>query len=140
VRSKAPSTNIQAPKNQTSCSGVRAVSKAADCQPDKICKTSANIRLAASDSLHDNGHMSLYGQALEGSASRLATARYAGGSASGNGSENLIHIARQFRLAMIFKIPVGYQDEKGFHRGAPRIQKPVSEIGPKEVEKYTYRF
>jgi hypothetical protein len=84
--------------------------------------------------------MSLDGQALDGSASRLATARYDRGSAGGNGSENLASVARRFRLAMIFKIPVGYEDEKGFHRGAPRLHQTVTLFGPEKIENDTYQF
>jgi hypothetical protein len=41
-------------------------------------------------------------------------------SASGEAAETLGQTTGSFRLAMILQIPVGYQDESGFHRGEPR--------------------
>jgi hypothetical protein len=107
---------------------------------DKICNASANIRLAPFEHLHDTAHMNFDGQASNGSASVMATARYDRGPAGANASDSLMSIARQFRLAMIFKIPVGYQDKKGFHRGQPRVEKTAPVFEPEEIKTNTYQF
>jgi hypothetical protein len=65
--------------------------------------------------------MKLGGQASENSASRLATARYDCESAGQSGSEELARRGHTTRLATILEIPVGYQDETGFHCGEPRL-------------------
>ena len=58
------------------------------------------------------------------SAARSATARF--DREFGNNDEGwLDRAAAQFRSAIIFQIPVGYQDETGFHCG---IQHPPERI------------
>jgi len=50
-------------------------------------------------------------------ANHLATARADRGPEVQASSDWLDRIARQVRAAMIFQIPVGFQDEAGFHCG-----------------------
>jgi len=55
----------------------------------------------------------------EKSATRSATARLDRGFTGGESGEALEHAAAQFRAAIFFPIPEGYEDEAGFHFGAP---------------------
>jgi hypothetical protein len=81
--------------------------------------------------------MSFNTQAIEDTASPLTTARY---EPAGDSSDDLMRAARQFRLAMIFKVPVGYQDESGFHLGVKRAQLTAPAPQPEYAEENTYQF
>jgi hypothetical protein len=86
--------------------------------------------------------MNLDAQALNEGASRLATARYDRESANQDAG-GTARAGHPLRLAMIFKIPVGYQDEAGFHQGEPRVQKtaPWFEPEAENTERTnTYQF
>jgi hypothetical protein len=58
-------------------------------------------------------------QISEESASRLATARLDRAPAAYDDADWLDRAATQFRLAMTLQIPVGFEDEAGFHYGVP---------------------
>jgi hypothetical protein len=59
------------------------------------------------------------------SASPLATARADRRPELQASADWLDRLARQFRAAMIFQIPVGFQDEAGFHCGDYQTEEPV---------------
>ena len=64
------------------------------------------------------------GKASENHASPLATARYdARESAGVSDSASASQTASRFGLASILQVPVGYEDETGFHCGEPQVQK-----------------
>jgi hypothetical protein len=67
--------------------------------------------------------MSLSRKALAHFAGRLATARYdRGGSSGESGAGSLNRPAKAFSLATILQVPVGYEDELGFHCGQPQVE------------------
>jgi hypothetical protein len=86
--------------------------------------------LATFGDLFNNPSMSSGCQTPENSASRLATARADRGSAVQNNSGRLDQPVGQFRLATLFQIPVGYEDEAGFHCGEPRVQETLPAVPP----------
>lgn len=101
---------------------------------------SGKIRLADIQVLLHSLPMSLGCQVSEERSSRLATARSDRESAVRNGSDSLNQAARQFRLAMIFQIPVGYEDDTGFHRGVQRVQEAVPDSPPEMILTDKYEF
>ncbi len=75
-----------------------------------------------------------FGKALETSAKRLATARYDGRESAGKSvSEGLSRIASAIKVAAILRVPVGYEDELGFHCGQPQAQETGPVIGPENA-------
>ena len=87
-----------------------------------ICNGNDKIRLARRKRLSHSLIMSLGRKALEKIASRLATARYDNReSTEESRSESLNRPAKAFSLAAILQVPVGYQDELGFHCGQPQV-------------------
>jgi hypothetical protein len=103
---------------------------------------SGNIWLATFRALDETHSMKLSGQAAENQASRLATARYDSASADAGGSNNSSRTASPFSLTTILQIPVGYEDEHGFHRGEPRVQEIPSFFEPENStpSTSTYQF
>jgi len=68
-----------------------------------------------------------FGKASETSTSRLATARYDHRESAGKSvAESLGRIASRFGMAMVLRVPVGYEDATGFHCGTPQ----GGEFGP----------
>jgi len=68
-----------------------------------------------------------FGKASKAPASRLATARYDDRGPDGKGvSGKSGRIASVFGLATVLQVPVGYEDETGFHCGEPQQE----DIGP----------
>jgi hypothetical protein len=63
--------------------------------------------------------MSLGRQASESAENRLTTVRVDRTSVLGEAAETPERMTGSFRLATILQIPVGYQDESGFHCGEP---------------------
>jgi len=84
-------------------------------------KISSNIWLEDFALTADSKRMNVSGQA-DASASRVATARFDRESTNGTGSVSWFRSSKAFRLTTIFKIPVGYEDETGFHKGEPSFQ------------------
>jgi len=67
--------------------------------------------------------MSLGRKALAHLASRLATARSDQRESAGeSGIESLDRPAKMFGLATLLQVPVGYEDELGFHCGQPQVE------------------
>jgi hypothetical protein len=99
----------------------------------KICNRIGKIWLAESASLGNSLNMS-FGKASETSASRLATARYDDRESAGGGaSEALSRIASALKLARVLRVPVGYEDETGFHCGAPQLGETSPVLGPEKA-------
>jgi hypothetical protein len=65
-------------------------------------------------------------------ASRMATARYDYESVGQGSSVE--------RLAMILRIPLGYQDDAGFHCGEPQIMESEPVFEPESSRNETYQF
>jgi hypothetical protein len=84
--------------------------------------------------------MNLSGQAIKSGASQMATARYDCGSARPAAPRRLARSGHPLRLAMILQIPIGYEDETGFHRGEPRVQQTPPVFESEELNKDTYKF
>jgi len=92
----------------------------------KICNRNDKIWLAESKRMRNSLLMS-FGKARKDPASRLATARYdPRDTTRSGGSESLGPIASVFALAKVLRVPVGYEDETGFHCGEPQVE----DIGP----------
>jgi len=72
--------------------------------------------------------MNMNGQIAEQGACQMATARLDRSATEGS-SRRRIWPAVPSRIAMLLRIPVGYQDETGFHCGEERVQEalPLSE-------------
>lgn len=66
--------------------------------------------------------MSLGRQASESKQSPLARARYDREPVEGEAAETQSRTGGPFSLATIWQIPVGYQDETGFHCGKPQVE------------------
>ena len=78
----------------------------------------------------DSCVMNIGCQVSKKNVNRLATARLEGEPGVQTEADWLARVARQFRLAMFFQIPEGYEDEAGFHQGAEQAQEinlPASE-------------
>jgi hypothetical protein len=70
--------------------------------------------------------MSLGRKALAHLASRLATARCdQRESADASSGESPNRPAKRFGLATLLQVPVGYEDELGFHCGQPQVETAV---------------
>lgn len=83
--------------------------------------------------------MSLGRKASGEGASRLARARYDDReSTEGKESEARDRNARQSKLATIWQVPVGYQDETGFHCGTTPVDETVHRPGPGESNVYYF--
>jgi len=82
--------------------------------------------------------MSLGRQASEIGECRLTTVRVDRKSTTGTGAETRGRMTGPFRLATILQIPVGYQDESGFHRGEPRDLE--AESHPEELGSNIFYF
>jgi hypothetical protein len=63
------------------------------------------------------------------STTRSATARLDRGFTGDQNGDALERAAAQFRAAIIFRIPEGYQDEAGFHYGAQSLQNELPADG-----------
>jgi hypothetical protein len=100
---------------------------------DNICKTSDQIWLAAIVSLRDSLPVNFNGQLSDRSTSWLTTAQYSGESTDQFGSGDLSRTNYLSRLAEFFVIPVGYQDESGFHHGEQQVEKTVPTFEPEMV-------
>ena len=100
----------------------------------KICKRNGKLWLADSASLGNSFNMS-FGKALKSSASPLATARYDDRETAGKRvSESLSRFASAIKLAAILRVPVGYEDETGFHCGEPQVQKIAQVIDLGQID------
>jgi len=97
---------------------------------DKFCSTSDKIWLEGFPDLADDEHMNVSYQASDTNTSPLATARYDRESKERRLSDGLRQKGHPLRLAMILQIPVGYEDETGFHNGEPRVQANLSVFEP----------
>jgi hypothetical protein len=89
---------------------------------DKICKGFGKEWLAGSDWLGNSRSVNKHCQAAEEHASQLATARLDRQSAASDSADRRDRSAVQSRIAMMLRIPVGYQDETGFHCGVELVQ------------------
>jgi hypothetical protein len=70
--------------------------------------------------------MSLSGKVFAHMTSELVSARYDHGESAGQiGVKRLDRLAKMFTLASLFLVPVGYQDELGFHYGQPQVKSAV---------------
>jgi hypothetical protein len=61
-------------------------------------------------------------KARKKSANQLATARFDRQSAAQGDADSPAQATTQFRLSAILQVPVGYEDETGFHCGQPQVQ------------------
>ena len=78
------------------------------------------------------------GKASENHASPLATARYdARESAGVSDSASASQTASRFGLASILQVPVGYEDETGFHCGEPQFEDTAPVIDPEQFSSST---
>ena len=68
----------------------------------------------------------------EKSAARPTTARVDRESAGENHGGWLDRVTAQFRSAVTFQIPMGYQDKTGFYRGVERAVKRISVVPCRE--------
>jgi hypothetical protein len=84
--------------------------------------------------------MSLGREAAETNLSRLATARYDRKAAEGTKSENHGQSASAFGLASLLRVPVGYEDETGFHCGEPQNPEIPFDNGSDSIRTNIYRF
>jgi hypothetical protein len=84
--------------------------------------------------------MNLSVQVMGESAGRMATTRHNREAARQGGFDRPDRRGQSLRLGMIFKIPVGYQDETGFHRGEPRMEKSLPVLDPEKNETNAYQF
>lgn len=66
-------------------------------------------------------------QTTGGNVSCVATARFDREAAAKNSSDWLDRAAARFRLAMTLQIPVGYEDEEGFHCGMHHAEEKPSQ-------------
>jgi len=74
--------------------------------------------------------MHVGGQDVKKGEGRMATARADRESQAESMSDWLSRTASQLRLGRILRVPVGYEDEAGFHCGEPRVEEILSDSEP----------
>jgi len=84
--------------------------------------------------------MILSRKASESTTSQLATARYDRRSAAESGSENPGQTASVFSWAALLQVPVGYEDDTGFHCGEPQVPELPLDTGSGSTSSMTYIF
>jgi hypothetical protein len=107
---------------------------------DNKCQKSDQKWLASSRTLLHSDHMSLGRQASRPNQSKLATGRYDRESKAGSGLESHGAAASGFSWAALLEIPLGYEDDMGFHCGEPQGKMIVPEDGSKANGNLDARF
>jgi hypothetical protein len=96
----------------------------------KNCQISGNIWLEHFCHLPDSWSMNVGGEDANENAGRMATARADQSSTSEAKSDWLSRTTGTLRLGTILQVPVGYEDEAGFHCGEPQMEQTLPPADP----------